>query len=332
MKKPRCFVISPIGAPKSVEREHADDVFDYIIRPACEAEGYAVLRADHDTRPGVITEQMYDSILGDELLIAVLTGHNPNVFYEVAIAEAAARPLILMIQSGDSIPFDIKDRRILHYDLRPRALMEGLHSAALSQAIADTQAAIATGKALVPFRPGLAPLGSSGQELKALSRTNFLEPEERVRHIEQASDLVRFRGIALFNLPQRDQLRAAVQVAIARGVRFQVLLMSPENEALPHQLRDFAGNYLQQVRLEIESGVEFWKSVLGSGGDIALQRSGVMSGMAQVNEKRAILTPYSLSLPTADSPAFIAESATPMYRGAIEEFEFAWWNCAEKVI
>ena len=107
--------------------------------------------------------------------------------------------------------------------------------------------------------------------------------------------------------------------------------MSPENEALPHQLRDFAGNYLQQVRLEIASGVEFWKSVLGSGGDIALQRSGVMSGMAQVNEKRAILTPYSLSLPTADSPAFIAESATPMYRGAIEEFEFAWSNCAEKV-
>ena len=66
-------------------------------------------------------------------------------------------------------------------------------------------------------------------------------------------------------------------------------------------------------------------------GDIALQRSGVMSGMAQVNEKRAILTPSSLSLPTADSPAFIAESATPMYRGAIEEFEFAWSNCAEKV-
>jgi hypothetical protein len=35
---------------------------------------------------------MYDSILKDDLLIAILTFQNPNVYYELAIAHAAARP------------------------------------------------------------------------------------------------------------------------------------------------------------------------------------------------------------------------------------------------
>ena len=113
MKKLNCFVISPIGSEGTDVREHANDVFDYIIKPACEAANIIAMRADHDSRPGMITDQMYGCILADDLIIGVLTFHNPNVFYEVAIAEAAARPLILMIEEGASIPFDIKDRRIL---------------------------------------------------------------------------------------------------------------------------------------------------------------------------------------------------------------------------
>lgn len=326
MASPHCFVISPIGSPGSTEREHADDVFDYIIRPACESSGYSVMRADHDTRPGVITEQMYDSILGDDLLIAVLSGHNPNVFYEMAIAEAAARPLILMIQAGDSIPFDIKDRRILHYDLRPRALMDGVHASALKQAIADIQAAVAFGKAVVPFRPGLTPLGAAGGELQVITRTNFLDPEERVRLVETATGLVRLRGLALFNLPSRDRLHLAVRDALSRGVRFQVLLMAPHSPALEHQLRDFVGNYVMQVRSEIESGYEIWSNLLGDKSQVAFQTSGTMSGMAQISDSRAILTPYSLAYPTADSPAIIAQSSSPFYQAAVDEFDFVWTN------
>jgi hypothetical protein len=55
-----CFVISPIGVPGSDVREHADDVFDFIIKPAVEKAGYNVKRADHEARPGAITEQMYE--------------------------------------------------------------------------------------------------------------------------------------------------------------------------------------------------------------------------------------------------------------------------------
>lgn len=51
-----------------------------------------------------------------DLLIADLTSHNPNVFYELAIRHAAARPYIQLIDSSESIPFDIADLRTIKYD------------------------------------------------------------------------------------------------------------------------------------------------------------------------------------------------------------------------
>jgi hypothetical protein len=51
----RGFVISPIGMEGSHEREHADDVFHYIIKPALEECGIVPERADHFHEPGLIS-------------------------------------------------------------------------------------------------------------------------------------------------------------------------------------------------------------------------------------------------------------------------------------
>jgi hypothetical protein len=107
MPRRRRFVISPIGQVDSTVREHADDVFDFIIKPAmaeCKVEAY---RSDHLREHGRITDQMFSAILQEDLCIALLTGYNPNVFYELAIAQAAGKPevggaLVLRIpKSGD---------------------------------------------------------------------------------------------------------------------------------------------------------------------------------------------------------------------------------------
>jgi hypothetical protein len=120
----RCFVMSPIGKEGSPIREHADDVLDYIIRPAMQECGIECFRADHLQEPGRITEQMFREIFTADLCIAVLTGQNPNVFYELALAQAAARPLIALIEKSEELPFDIRDWRTVQYDLKPRSLFE----------------------------------------------------------------------------------------------------------------------------------------------------------------------------------------------------------------
>jgi hypothetical protein len=324
----RCFVISPIGAPGSAVREHADDVFDFIIAPACKRAGITPDRADHDSRPGVITEQMYDAILKDaDLLIAVLTFHNPNVFYEIAIAEAAARPLVLMIAHEEAIPFDIKDRRVITYDLKPRSLQTGLYQKALHKAISEVVAPAPKSRLKVPFRPTLNPL--SEKTVSILDRTASLDADERIALVLSAQKFWWSRGLATFNLPKGDEINAALAAARKRGVDIRVLLMDPRNAALEHQLKEPAD--LGMIREYINSGISEWTRALGGAGELRLQTRGYMSGMAQLNEARAIITHYALDSSTSDSPVATVTSDDPLYRAARSEFDYVWKNASAPV-
>jgi hypothetical protein len=105
-KKLFCFIISPIGNPESEERNRADGILDEIIRPALEPQ-YRVERADHDKSPGIVTEAIIGKLIDADLVVADLTGHNPNVFYELAIRHATGMPIVQVIESGNNLPFDI---------------------------------------------------------------------------------------------------------------------------------------------------------------------------------------------------------------------------------
>lgn len=129
-----CFVISPIGDPNSPTRLRTEKVAAHIILPATKAAGYAeenVKRADQLHLPGIITSQVIDRLMDAELVIADLTDHNPNVFYELAVRHAKRAPIVLLIEKGQPIPFDLIPNRVIHYDLNdwnsPRRCVEELH-------------------------------------------------------------------------------------------------------------------------------------------------------------------------------------------------------------
>ena len=129
MAKKRCFVISPIGEEGSGVREHADDVFRFIIEPAVNKFGIEAVRSDHIHETGEITEQMFREIIQSDLCVVVLTFLNPNVFYELAVAQSAGRPVILLVEKGQKLPFDIQDFRTVNYALLPATkLIEGRYA------------------------------------------------------------------------------------------------------------------------------------------------------------------------------------------------------------
>lgn len=111
-----CFVISPIGEQGSETRKRSDIIFKYVIAPAVESFGYAPLRADQISEPGLITSQIIQHIVDDPLVIADLTDRNPNVFYELAIRHAIKKPLIQIIKKGEQIPFDVAGTRTIPVD------------------------------------------------------------------------------------------------------------------------------------------------------------------------------------------------------------------------
>jgi hypothetical protein len=113
-----CFVLAPIGELESEVRKRSDQILRHIIQPAVKSCGYEPLRADQISEPGIITTQIIQHIIDDPLVVADLTGRNPNVFYELAIRHALRKPYVQLIQKGERIPFDVAATRTVEVDHR----------------------------------------------------------------------------------------------------------------------------------------------------------------------------------------------------------------------
>ncbi|HRL23952.1 hypothetical protein [Brevundimonas diminuta] len=111
-----CFYIAPIGDEGSEPRKHSDLFLGSIVEPALETFGLQVIRADSIDKQGIITRQIIDYIMRSRLVIADLSFHNPNVFYELALRHAIKLPIVQLIRSTDKLPFDVNQMRTISID------------------------------------------------------------------------------------------------------------------------------------------------------------------------------------------------------------------------
>src|SRR5262249_37445850 len=113
-----CLVIGPIGGVSSATRERSDRLLKTLICPSLAAHGYNARRADQfTTHHGDINDEIFRHLIDDELVIADLSEHNPNVYYELAIRHAVRKPFIHIIQAHDTLPFDVQHMRTIQVDL-----------------------------------------------------------------------------------------------------------------------------------------------------------------------------------------------------------------------
>jgi hypothetical protein len=111
-----CFYISPIGEDGSEHRQHADLFLGSIVEPTLEEFGLRVVRADKIGKPGMITAQIIEYVLKSKLVIADLSYHNPNVFYELCLRHVCRMPTVQIIRKADKIPFDLDQFRTIQID------------------------------------------------------------------------------------------------------------------------------------------------------------------------------------------------------------------------
>jgi len=111
-----CFYIAPIGEDGSEPRKHSDLFLGSIIEPALEPFQLKVIRADAIDKPGVITRQIIEYIMRSRLVIADLSFHNPNVFYELALRHAVKLPIVQIVRASDRVPFDVNQMRTIQID------------------------------------------------------------------------------------------------------------------------------------------------------------------------------------------------------------------------
>lgn len=105
-----CFVMQPFAPPLGT-------YFELIFRPAIEKAGLRAVRADDDIfRTGKIMDQVWRGIRAADVLVAELTSKNPNVFYELGLAHALEKPVVLVSSNEDDVPFDLRHIRVIQYD------------------------------------------------------------------------------------------------------------------------------------------------------------------------------------------------------------------------
>jgi len=111
----KCFIVMPFGD------EDLEVVYEDFVRPVVEEDcGLTCERGDDVFGSSVIMDDIRGSIDAADIIVADLTGKNANVFYEVGICHTVEKPVLLMAQSIDDVPFDLRHRRVLLYEYSPR--------------------------------------------------------------------------------------------------------------------------------------------------------------------------------------------------------------------
>jgi len=104
----KCLVICPFGLENSDIRKQSDLLFENFIQPTAITEGYdQTYRIIDDAQPGAINTQIITELYNADLVIADLSGSNPNVFYELALRHSIGKPFIHIADNTENIPFDI---------------------------------------------------------------------------------------------------------------------------------------------------------------------------------------------------------------------------------
>jgi hypothetical protein len=121
-EKSVCLVIMPFGSNSNHTKEDWDDLFTRFIKPAIERAtdghtrlGYEAIRAD--SKSGDISDDVLQSLLNADVVVAVLTDTSLNVMYELGIRHSVRGRTIMIIEKGQesTIPFYLRNYRTIPY-------------------------------------------------------------------------------------------------------------------------------------------------------------------------------------------------------------------------
>lgn len=101
----------------STSEKHSEaywtDFFEKFIKPTVEKFGYSCKRSC--AQPSNIVKDILTELLNADLVVAVLTDFNANVWYELGIRHSLRQGTIMIIEDGIKVPFDISTYGVIKY-------------------------------------------------------------------------------------------------------------------------------------------------------------------------------------------------------------------------
>ena len=96
-------------------KSEMDDTYHYGIQGAVRDSGFLCERADLSSFVGDVMQWVQNRIRTATLVVADLTGANPNVYLEVGYAWGCGIPVVLIINDAEALKFDVRGQRCLVY-------------------------------------------------------------------------------------------------------------------------------------------------------------------------------------------------------------------------
>ena len=98
--------------------ESLKPVYDHLFKKVAKTLNLTIARADDFfSQNSIMQHEIWSAINLASIIIADCTGKNPNVFYEIGIAHTIGKPVILVTQNQDDVPFDLRHIRYIKYQL-----------------------------------------------------------------------------------------------------------------------------------------------------------------------------------------------------------------------
>jgi hypothetical protein len=283
------------------------------------------VRADTLAEPGLITEQMIAAILDYDLCVADLSGHNPNVFYELALAQAAERPVVILKRAGEAIPFDVKDYRLIEYDLKPKSIKTNKWIPVLQDQIRRVLAPDYKAPKLLRGKSVSKSEGVRSYLINARSE-EFGDPPRYYEVVQQAREYCYLMGVSLKSWGAEDGRKVLLELNKLR-VPVKVLLMDAENPGLAPMINlHLPSEDLEAVKRQTTKMAEYFQGIARDSATFKVRRirEGMPHFQLTLTEGTALVLQYMFARGTADSPLQQFPGGSQLHRVFREEFETLW--------
>jgi hypothetical protein len=108
-----CFVLMPF-------KKRFREIYANYIKPTLTRHNWDCNIAEEIHEEREIINIIWEQVLRADLIIADLTKRNPNVFYELGYSHAVSKETVLLTQSIQDVPFDLRHRQLVEYSPTPK--------------------------------------------------------------------------------------------------------------------------------------------------------------------------------------------------------------------
>lgn len=266
-----------------------------------------------------------DAIINWDMCVAILAFNNRNVYYGLAIAHAANKPVILLKHCNEIIPFDIKDLKYIEIDLEDtKKIKEGFY---VTEIIKFINSIIASNWSVPGSILGLDLISPKKDvdKYQYFAKSNYYN--KWIDILNDTKKIFYIMGITL-DAWLRTQNLADILIKKANdGCKVRILLLHKDNGAI-HDLinEDISQKDVERFSYEMDENWRKYSNIAVNHENIEVRRllNGTMTHSKYINDNYGFYIPFFYSKRSDITPLWKVKKGTHFYEILIEDFNILW--------